>query len=162
MGKPEICEDPRFKTHAARLQEENAVVLLDVIRSWSAGKSSAEIDKLAGEYGFAAHKVCDGKDHFEDEHLIKRNFTCTVDDSVYGEIVEEGIVPKFSETPGRIKWAGRPVGFDNEYVLKRFLGLSTEQIQYLKDHNIIGKWVDNPPGRKPPASWDGKSGIKLG
>jgi crotonobetainyl-CoA:carnitine CoA-transferase CaiB-like acyl-CoA transferase len=162
MGKPELCDDPKFKTHAARLEEENAVVLLDVIRSWSAGKSSAEIDKLAGEYGFAAHKVCTGKDHFEDEHLIKRNFTCTVDDPVYGEIVEEGIVPKFSETPGRIKWAGRPVGFDNEYVLKRFLGLSTEQIKQLKDRNIIGKWVDNPPGRKPPASWDGKSGIRLG
>ncbi len=161
MGKPEISEDPRFQTHAARLQEGNAVVLLDVIRSWSTDKSSAEIDKLAGEYGFAAHKVCTGKDHFEDEHLIKRNFTCTVDDPVYGEIVEEGIVPKFSETPGRIKWAGRPVGFDNEYVLKRFLGLSAEQIKELKDRNIIGKWVDNPPGRKPPASWDGKSGIRL-
>jgi succinyl-CoA---D-citramalate CoA-transferase len=161
MGKPLLCEDPRFQTHAARLQEENAVALLDIIRSWSAKKSCAEIDKLAQQYGFAAHKVCNGKDHFEDEHLIKRNFTYTVDDPVYGEIVEEGIVPKFSETPGRIKWAGRPVGFDNEYVFRHYLGLSGDKIKELKDNNIIGKWVDNPPGRKPPASWDGKSGLRL-
>ena len=75
--------------------------------------------------------------------------------------MEEGIVPKMSETPGRIKWVGKPVGFDNEYVLKRFLGMKTDRIKGLKERNIIGKWVDTPPGRRPPEGWDGKRGVIL-
>jgi crotonobetainyl-CoA:carnitine CoA-transferase CaiB-like acyl-CoA transferase len=161
MGKPELAQDPRFATHLARLQEENAVALLELIRAWAAGKSYAEIDQLAGKHCFGADKVCNGRDHFHDEHLIQRNFTYTVHDPIYGDLVEEGIVPKMSETPGRIKWAGKPVGFDNEYVLKRFLGMRTDRIKGLKERNIIGKWVDIPPGRKPPEFWDGKRGLIL-
>ncbi|WP_448384307.1 CaiB/BaiF CoA transferase family protein [Desulfosoma sp.] len=161
MGKPEWAQDPRFATHLERLKEENAVELLEAIRNWAATKTYAELDQLASQHGFGAQKVSNGKDHFEDEHLRKRNFTYYVDDPIYGELYEEGIAPKLSETPGRIKWAGKPVGFDNEYVLKRYLGLKTKKIKYLKEKNIIGKWVDVPPGRKPPERWDGKSGLLL-
>jgi crotonobetainyl-CoA:carnitine CoA-transferase CaiB-like acyl-CoA transferase len=161
MGQPRLAEDSKFKTHENRLQEDNMAVLLNIIRAWAADKSYAEIDKLAGKHGFAAQKVCNGKDLFEDEHLAKRNFRYTVDDPVYGEIVEEGIVPKFSETPARIKWAGRPIGFDNEYVLTNFLGISEDRIVELYERKIIGRGSDKLPSRTPPKSWDGKSGILL-
>jgi len=161
MGKPELAADERFATHLNRLKEENATALLDIISKWVAGKTCAEVDQLACKYGFAAHKICNGKDHFEDEHLIKRNFTYTVHDPIYGDLVEEGIAPKLSETPGRIKWSGKPVGFDNEYVLKYFLGMKTDAIKGLKERNVIGKWVDQPPGRRPPEGWDGKRGTIL-
>jgi crotonobetainyl-CoA:carnitine CoA-transferase CaiB-like acyl-CoA transferase len=161
MGKPQLAEDSKFESHESRLQETHAVALLDIIRTWAANKSYAEIDKLAKKHGFAAHKVCSGEDLFQDEHLRKRNFRCTVDDPVYGEIIEEGIVPKFSETPARIKWAGRPVGFDNEYVLTHFLGMSADMIKGLQDRKILGKGSEKVPGRTPPKDWDGKSGLFL-
>lgn len=161
MGKPELAKDERFATHLSRLQEENATALLAIIREWAAGKTYGDVDALAGQYHFGAHKVANGKDHFHDDHLIQRNFTYTVHDPLYGDIVEEGIAPKFSETPGRVKWAGKPVGFDNEYVLKRFLGMKTDRIRGLKERNVIGKWVDKPPGRRPPEDWDGQRGCIL-
>ena len=61
----------------------------------------------------------------------------SVDDSIYGEVVEYGPIPKMSETPGRIKWAGKPVGYE-------CLGIKT-----LEEEGIIGKW-SNIMGRKPP------------
>jgi crotonobetainyl-CoA:carnitine CoA-transferase CaiB-like acyl-CoA transferase len=161
MGRPDIASDQRFATHLARLQEENATTLLEIIRQWVSERTVSEVDELASRYGFGAQKVCSGKDHFEDEHLIRRNFTCTVSDPIYGDIVEEGIVPKLSETPGRIKWAGRPVGFDNEFVLRRFLGMSGEKIQSLKMRNVIGKWSSRVPGCAPPEDWDEKRGLIL-
>ena len=161
MGKPELAGDERFATHLARLKDENATALLDVIRKWAAERTFSDIDQLAGKFGFAADRVRNGQDHFEDEHLRKRNFTYTVHDPIYGDFVEEGIAPKLSETPGRIKWAGKPVGFDNEFVLKRFLGMNAEKIKDLQERKVIGKWVDQPPGRKPPEGWDGKRGVIL-
>jgi crotonobetainyl-CoA:carnitine CoA-transferase CaiB-like acyl-CoA transferase len=161
MGKPELAKDKRFATHHARLKEEHATQLLDIIRKWAATKKYADIDKLACKHGFGAHFISGAKDKFTDEHLIKRNFTYTVNDALYGPVVEEGIAPKLSETPGRIKSAGRAVGFDNEFVFKRFLGLTADQIKGLKERNVIGKWAD-APGRKPPEDWDGKKGTILG
>ncbi len=161
MGKPELAEDARFATHLERLKEDNAVALLEIIGSWVAEKTCAEIDELAGKFCFGANKVCNGKDHFEDEHLRVRNFNYKVDDPIYGELYEEGIAPKLSETPGRIKWAGKPVGFDNEFVFKRYLGLKTKEIKALAEKKVIGKWVDVPPGRKPPENWDGKAGLLM-
>jgi crotonobetainyl-CoA:carnitine CoA-transferase CaiB-like acyl-CoA transferase len=160
MGRPELARHERFATHPARLKEENATELLATIRQWAAGKTYEEISHLACKHGFGAHKVSKASDKFDDDHLIQRNFTYTVDDAIYGPTVVEGIVPKLSETPGRIKWAGKAVGFDNEYVLRRFLGMTAEQIKGLKERNIIGKWAD-APGRKPPKDWDGKKGVIL-
>lgn len=162
MGKTSLLEDARFRNADVRLVEENAQLLLDIIEDWTLEHTLDEIDTLAGRYGFAAHRVSTGKDHFHDEHLIQRCFTQRVDDPVYGEIIEEGIVPKLSETPGRIKWAGKPVGFDNEYVLKRFLGLDEEKIQELERKRVIGKGSGVVPGRLPPDGWDGVSGVILG
>jgi crotonobetainyl-CoA:carnitine CoA-transferase CaiB-like acyl-CoA transferase len=160
MGRPELARDERFATHLARLKEENAAELLAAIRQWAAGKTYEEINRLAGQHGFGAHMVSAAKDKFDDEHLIQRNFAYTVNDAIFGPTVEEGIAPKLSETPGRIKWAGKAVGFDNEYVFRRFLGLSAEQIKVLKEGFVIGKWAD-APGRKPPEDWDGKKGVIL-
>ncbi len=160
MGRPELAEDPRFSTHLERLKEENAVELLKIVASWASEKTYEEIDKLACEYGFAANKVSNSKDHFYDEHLRKRNFTYVVNDPIYGEVTIEGIAPKLSETPGRIRWLGKPVGLDNEYVFKRFLGLKTSKIKELQEKKVIGKWADQI-GRKPPEDWDGKRGVIL-
>ena len=158
MGKAELAEDPRFSTHLERLKEENAVALLDIIREWAAGKTFEEIDKLASQYGFGAEKVASGEDHYFDEHLKKRNFTYWVSDPLYGKFPEEGIAIKMSETPGRIKWAGKPVGFDTEFVLTKYLGMKPDEIKELREKKVIGKWVDMP-GRKPPEDWDGKRGL---
>jgi crotonobetainyl-CoA:carnitine CoA-transferase CaiB-like acyl-CoA transferase len=160
MGRPELARDERFATHLIRLKEENALELLDIIRKWTAGKTYEEINHLACKHGFGAHMVSTASDKIDDNHLIKRNFTYTVNDAIYGPTVEEGIAPKLSETPGRIKWAGKAVGFDNEFVLRRFLGKTADQIKGLKERSVIGKWAD-VPGRKPPEDWDGKSGVIL-
>jgi crotonobetainyl-CoA:carnitine CoA-transferase CaiB-like acyl-CoA transferase len=72
-----------------------------------------------------------------------------VDDAIYGDVVEYGPIPKMSETPGRVKWAGKPVGYDNEKVLAEILGYDYLGIKTLEEEGIIGKWA-NVMGRKPP------------
>ncbi len=64
-------------------------------------------------------------------------------------MVEYGPAPKLSATPARIKWAGRPVGFHNELVLKRVLGLDDAEIRELERKRVIGKWADRL-GARPP------------
>ena len=157
MGRPELAQDPRFATNLERTKEENAQELLSLVKEWVASKTWFEVDRLARKYGFAAEKVYCGRDHYYDEHFAVRGFKWHIDDAILGDGVEEGIAPKLSETPGRIKWMGKPVGFDNEYVFTKYLGLTMGQIKDLEEKGVIGKWTDFI-GRTPPDDWDGKSG----
>ncbi|MFQ5897349.1 MAG: CaiB/BaiF CoA transferase family protein [Candidatus Methylomirabilia bacterium] len=152
MGRPELAEDPRFSTQLERLKEENIAALLKLIAEWASDKARGEVDELGSRYAFAAAPVANAEDHYRDVHLRKRGSVWKLDDPIYGSVVEYGPVPKLSETPGRLKWAGKLVGQDNRLILTRVLGLSPEEIQPLEARGIIGKWSDMI-GRKPPEGW---------
>jgi crotonobetainyl-CoA:carnitine CoA-transferase CaiB-like acyl-CoA transferase len=159
MGKSELADDPRFSTISARLKDEHAVALLAIIREWAKDKTVTEVNELAVKHQFAASPILDAKDLYESEHMRARATVFEYDDPIYGQMVETCCPAKLSKTPGRIKWANKPVGLDNEFVLRKFLGLRTYQIKALAEQKVIGKWVENPPGRKPPEDWDGKAGV---
>jgi crotonobetainyl-CoA:carnitine CoA-transferase CaiB-like acyl-CoA transferase len=161
MGKPELASDPRFADLLTRLKDENAIAILEVIREWAKTKTVAEVDQLGGRHGFASSPILNAKDQYESAHFRARGAAFEYEDPIYGKMVEVGSPAKLSKTPGRLKWANKPVGMDNEFVLRKFLGLRTYQINALAEKKIIGKWVENPPGRKPPADWDGKAGVVM-
>ena len=52
----------------------------------------------------------------------------------------------------------RPVGFDNEYIMKRLLHKSDAEIRQLYECGALGKWADLR-GRRPSSDWDGKTGL---
>ena len=48
-----------------------------------------------------------------------------------------GVIPKFSQTPGEI-WRGSvPLGYDNETVYDRLLGISASEMEQLKELGVI-------------------------
>ena len=48
-----------------------------------------------------------------------------------------GVIPKFSESPGKI-WRGSvPLGHDNDLVYRRYLGLDDGELQKLRERGII-------------------------
>ena len=53
----------------------------------------------------------------------------------------------------------RPVGFDNEYVLRKILGVSQEETRTLYEKGVLGKWNEQMPFSSPPPGWDGEQGL---
>ncbi|MBI4609225.1 MAG: CoA transferase [Candidatus Rokubacteria bacterium] len=152
MGDAQLARDPRFATLAARQEPANAQALSQRIRSWTSEKTRAEIEGLGEKYGFAAARVANAEDRHRDEHLRARGTVWEYEDPLYGSIVEHGPAPKLSETPGRIRWSAKPVGWHNDEILVRLLGLSPARIRELEARKVIGKWADRP-GAKPPDNW---------
>jgi crotonobetainyl-CoA:carnitine CoA-transferase CaiB-like acyl-CoA transferase len=159
MGRPELADDLRFKNHLTRLKEANAAAILKIIADWARTKTPAEIESLAEEHGFAASHVYTTKDVVEDKNFRARGFITEVDDPFLGQYLEYEFPVMMSKTPPKIKWAVRPVGFDNEYVMVHHLGKSEDEIKQLYDRGALGKWAD-VPGRRPPSGWDGKTGLR--
>jgi crotonobetainyl-CoA:carnitine CoA-transferase CaiB-like acyl-CoA transferase len=123
------------------------------------GKTRVEVEAAARLHGFGAAAVATAKDHAEDLHLRARGSVWEMEDPVYGTMREHGPAPKLSGTPARYKWAAKPVGFHNEYVLSRLLGLAPDQIKALEGKGVIGKWADRR-GPKPPDGWSGEGVVE--
>ncbi len=158
MGREDLATDPRFATRTDRAPELHADELDQHIADWVRELTRAEVEAAARLHGFAAAGVATAKDHYEDPHLRARGSVWEMEDPVYGTMVEHGPAPKLSETPARYKWAAKPAGFHNEYVLRRLLGLSLEKIKELERQGVIGKWADRR-GPKPPDGWSGEGLI---
>ncbi|MFQ5898894.1 MAG: CaiB/BaiF CoA transferase family protein [Candidatus Methylomirabilia bacterium] len=155
LGQPELAREPRFVSPASRRENAHARALDQLIAAWCEGRSRAEIERAARQRGVPVAPVMTGKDHYEDNHFRVRRSVWEYEDTVYGKMVEYGPAPKLSATPARIKWAGKPVGFHNELVLKTILGLPDAEIRALEAKKVIGKWEDRI-GAKPPEGWKGE------
>jgi crotonobetainyl-CoA:carnitine CoA-transferase CaiB-like acyl-CoA transferase len=156
IGRPALAKDPRFGTREARRDPVSARALDELIGPWCAGRTRAEIGRAARRAGVAAAPVMSARDHAESAHLRARGSVWEHDDPVYGRMVEYGPAPKLSATPARIKWAGKPVGFHNEIVLKRILGLDETRIRELSEAGAIGRWTEGRRGAGPPEDWGGE------
>ena len=159
LGREDLSVDPRFATPVDRAKEAHAEILDTDIGTWTRERTRAEVEAAARQHGFAAAAVATAKDHYENAHLRARGSVWEMEDPVYGNMVEHGPAPKLSETPARYKWAAKPVGFHNEYVLGRLLSLRPEQLRDLEEMGVIGKWADRR-GPKPPDGWQGEGVIE--
>lgn len=155
MGHPELADDPSYRTQLARAEESHREKLLDLIWAWAKTRTTAELVGLGDRHGFAAAPVASGKDHCQDPHLAARRAVWRHDDPIYGRFPLYGPAAKLSATPGRIKWAIKPIGADNDFIFRSLLGLSRSEMSELEALGIIGQWADRP-GQKPPDNWQGE------
>ena len=138
MGRPELTS--RYPDITSRLKEESLGEIVSIIGEWAKTRTVSELIELAEKYGFACDKVMSCKDLVESEHLRHRKQIQVVYDTLFKEeVCLPGIPIHFSETPWNIRWAARPIGFDNEYVLRNMLGLSENEIGELRRKQVIMK-----------------------
>ena len=130
----------------------------NAVASFAAPRTHDEIGRIGEEAGFSTAPVRGGGDQYRDSHLRARGTVWELDDPLYGRIDEFGPVPKLSESPGRIKWTAKPVGYHNEEVFGDLLGLSGEEMADLERKKVIGKWADAPGARPPRKTPAGPSG----
>ena len=77
----------------------------------------------------------------DDPHFQARGSLQTVADERHGELTMQAVVPRLSETPGGVGWAGPALGADTDAVLTELLGLRGEQVEKLRADGVIGKAV---------------------
>jgi crotonobetainyl-CoA:carnitine CoA-transferase CaiB-like acyl-CoA transferase len=159
LGQPGLARDRRFALHESRRTPAHAEALDALIQAWCAGRTRGEVERRARRFGVPAAPVMTGRDHYESRHFRARRSVWEYTDPVYGPMVEYGPAPKLSATPARIKWAGKPVGFHNEFVLKTLLGIPEEEIRALEAAGVIGRWADRV-GPKPPDGWRGEGMLR--
>src|SRR5919202_5578142 len=70
MGRPELIEDPRFATNAARLQ--NNETLQRLVGEWVGSRPRAEVLEILDKHSVVAAAVNDARDIVADPHFLQR------------------------------------------------------------------------------------------
>ncbi len=109
-----------------------------VLRGWVLDHSVEEVVETLNSSQIAASAIMTPKDMAEDPHYQMRNVHIEWEDINLGRKVKgTGVIPKFSKTPGEV-WRGSvPLGYDNESVYQRYLGLSPADLDQLKEEGVI-------------------------
>ena len=136
MGMPELADDPRFSSHLAR--GDNQEEIEGIVRDWAAERDASEIDRVLNDAGVICGPVYTIADIFEDEHFWAREMLVKHEDPEFGEYVGPGVVPKFSQTPGGVRWSATwEEGSHNKEVYGGLLGLSDEELAALKEEGVL-------------------------
>jgi len=153
LGREELAKEERFINYRETLKPENNEYLRKLVAEWVKGKTAEEVVASGRDYEFPAAEVMDDYQICYDEWRRERGSVILFRDDMYGEIALSGPSAQLSGTPSRIKWIARPLGYHNRYVLKKFLGLSEEEIVALEKQKVIGTF-DDRPGLKPPVYYN--------
>ena len=153
MGRPELTERKEFRSTLERLKPDHAQEINGLLEGWVGLKTEEEVIELAKKGGFPVGRVMDDLKIVTDEWRRERGSVVEFDDKMYGKGKWAGPAVSLSKTPGRLKWLSRPIGYHNQYVFKRILGLSESEIRDLEKKGVIGYW-DNRVGKRPPSYWD--------
>ena len=134
MDMPELAKDERYAKSRARIARADELEKL--LADWIAERDFHDIEARFVGANVPFGGIYTASDIAADPHYAARDNLVTVADEE-GEVVMPGIVPKLSETPGRITHAGPPLGHHNAEVYGGLLKMSAADLAKLEEEGVI-------------------------
>jgi crotonobetainyl-CoA:carnitine CoA-transferase CaiB-like acyl-CoA transferase len=138
MRRPELANDPRFKTIASRTQ--NARETIKIIEDWLQAQSSDEAALAClDEHRVPNAPVLSVEQAMNHPQLRERRTVRTIHDRVLGEFRVPGFPLRFSDFPGELILEAPFLGEHNAEVLGTYLGYSSSRVKELESAGILGR-----------------------
>ncbi|GAA0579532.1 CaiB/BaiF CoA transferase family protein [Actinomadura livida] len=125
VGRPELIDEPWFATGADRAR--HADELDEAVGSWVAARDRAEVVAAFEEAQAAVAPVYTAADVMDDPQFQALGTIATVPDDELGPVRMQNVLFRLSRTPGRIDWAGPPLGAHTAEILARYGADEAEQ-----------------------------------
>jgi crotonobetainyl-CoA:carnitine CoA-transferase CaiB-like acyl-CoA transferase len=135
VGHPEIIDEPWFGSGAERA--EHADLLDNFVGGWIAIHELDEVITKFEEAQAAVAPVYDIAQIMDDPQYKALGSIVSIDDPDLGPVKMQNVMFRMSGTPGRIQWAGRSLGEDNQTVYRDELGLSDVEIEALSKDGVV-------------------------
>ena len=135
MGMPELAEDERYAVSRERIARADELEAL--LADWVRKHDFTDIDKRFADANVPFGGIFTAEDISKDPHYAARENLATVADDDEGNIVMPAVIPKLSDTPGRIAHAEPKIGSFNEEIYCGLLGKSAKELATLKEEGVI-------------------------
>jgi benzylsuccinate CoA-transferase BbsF subunit len=133
MEASDLIDDDRFSTFPKRKMHEN--IIDDRISQWTIFYTAEEAVRRLQQAGVSSAVVQNAKDLHEDKKLKK--YFKKMEHQEMGPFHYEGVGFKLSETPFHITKPSPLLGEHNEYACKKFLRMTGDEYQGLKQKGVF-------------------------
>jgi formyl-CoA transferase len=134
IGRPELKEDERFKTAAARAK--NGAALTEILESWTLPRQKHDVMKAFAGRGMVCGAVLDTSEVLSDRHLRERGTIVDLDHPTRGRFSTIISPLRLSESPVQPRRA--PLyGEHTADVLRDLAGYSEEEVAELRAKKIV-------------------------
>jgi crotonobetainyl-CoA:carnitine CoA-transferase CaiB-like acyl-CoA transferase len=141
IGRPDMIADPRFRNNTDRVRhaEECEAPIAEFI----AARTLDENMKAFAAAEVTAAPVYDIDQFLADPHVIEREIVVDVPDEQNGQLTMHNIIPRLSETPGRLRSPAPSLGEHTAEILGQF-GLDDTVLEDLARDGVIGLGGSKP------------------
>jgi crotonobetainyl-CoA:carnitine CoA-transferase CaiB-like acyl-CoA transferase len=130
IGRPELAEDPRYATLAARKRHEDELEAL--VGDWTRERTPEEATALLQAAGVGAFTAATNRDLAEDAHLAARGFHVEHEHPEVGVRRHLGVPWKMSASDCRVRRPAPCLGADTDAVLRDVCGYGPDEIAALR------------------------------
>ena len=135
MGRPDILEDPRFATNAARMEHNDAIQA--IVSAWVAARPRHEVLAVLDEHEVVCSQVNDASDIVADPHFSERTLVELTGSEALGRVLTPGPILHMGGYDGPV-YAGVPtIGEHTDEVLLA-AGLGQAELDRLRSDGVIG------------------------
>jgi crotonobetainyl-CoA:carnitine CoA-transferase CaiB-like acyl-CoA transferase len=133
MKRPELLE--RFANVDDRIKHRTEVN--GIVSEWIGSLHEAEVMKLCADNGVPLGPINTVEDIFNDPHIAARGNLARVDVPGEGPVTVPSVLPRLSETPGKISALGPELGQHNVEIYCDLLGLSEDRLRALRESAVV-------------------------
>lgn len=135
IGQPGLVSDERFTPRPNLLK--NHAAIHGILADWVGVRPLAECQATLDRHGVPATKVYRMEDIVGDPHFAARHQVVSVESTEYGHLLQPGVVPVLTGTPGRIPGRAPNLGEHNDEVFRGLLGMTAAEVEGLRGRGLI-------------------------
>jgi formyl-CoA transferase len=135
MGHPEWASDPRMLGNPQRTA--NADYVDGLVGGWFEEHTMQDAQRILDEAGVPVSPIYSIADIFQDPHYRARGDIIAPEDPDIGPVPMPAVLPRFSRTPGSVRFVGPPLGAHNKDIYGGLLGLSQSDLAALEADGVI-------------------------
>jgi crotonobetainyl-CoA:carnitine CoA-transferase CaiB-like acyl-CoA transferase len=134
IGRPDMIDDPRFRTNADRVR--NADACAAPIVAFIAARTLEENMAVFEAAEVTAAPVYDIEQFLADPHVEARRIVAELPDAELGSVMMHNVVPRLSETPGKLRLPAPKLGQHTRELLGS-IGCDAERMTALMADGVI-------------------------
>ena len=134
IGRPELVDDPRFRTNADRLK--HADELDAIIGEFIGARTQQENVAFFEEAEVTIGPIYDTAQIMADPHIIERELIADYPDADMGQIPMHHVVPRLDKTPGSIRTVAPALGQHNRELLEE-IGVDAGEYEALQKAGVV-------------------------
>src|SRR2546422_759045 len=128
--------EKKYATRDERIKAESQYEIYPALEEWAKDKTKEQVRDILNREGFNNQPVWNSKEVSNQEHFHLRGELEWLYDPHFGEVQSQGPAFHLSESPARHKWALKPVGADNEFILGKLCGFSKTKMAELEADGV--------------------------